>query len=201
MKTASVFPAIVLCLSLILAACDDDDDEPEPTATPAATQQPAPTATSAPQPTPTPAGSTDPVTVPANPDPPAGVSILQDVRVGEHPEGAGFDRIVFEFEDGLPAAEVRYEDAVVGCGTGEPIEVEGEAFLLITMIPSQAHDDAGMLTIDAVTVEGTGEAILQARQSCDFEADVTWGIGVPEERPFVVTILEDPTRLVVDIAH
>jgi hypothetical protein len=132
-------------------------------------------------------------------DPPADVSVLRDVRVGAHPEQGGWDRIVFEFAGSSPAAEVRYGVAPVGCGSGAPIAVAGSAVLTVKMVPAQAHDDAGRLTIRSTTIQGPGAMLVEAKQTCDFEADVTWAIGLRAQQRFFVTLLRNPSRLVIDI--
>jgi hypothetical protein len=200
--------ALSACLLLVFAAaCDDDDDNGDGTSTPTTA---APTATvSGGTPVPTedigtpPNASTDPVFLPGDPPTPTvpPVPVLEDVRIGLHPEDGGFDRIVFEFADARPSASIQYVTDAAQCGSGEPVDPEGEAILQVQFLPAQAHNDAGMPTIDARELDGTGESILEAVSTCDFEADVTWLVGVSEEKPFRVVTLEDPTRVVIDILH
>jgi hypothetical protein len=46
---------------------------------------------------------------------------------------------------------------------------------------------------------GPGNAILQARSACDFEAHVDWAIGVKARQRFKVTTLTNPPRVVIDV--
>jgi hypothetical protein len=46
---------------------------------------------------------------------------------------------------------------------------------------------------------GGENALVQATQSCDLEGAVTWLLGVNGQKPFRVTALEAPARLVLDI--
>jgi hypothetical protein len=67
------------------------------------------------------------------------------------------------------------------------------------MEDTAAHTEEGEPTLDFTELEGTDEAITEAVQICDFEAIVEWAIGTPTERPFRVTTLSNPNRIVVDI--
>ncbi len=201
----TLVPAVFVALAL--AACGGDDDEPEPTRPPDNVTATAAPATSTPTGFPRVDGTvdplgfggTDPQTIKANPDPPSGVSVLRDVRVGAHPEEGGWDRIVFEFKDTLPAGTISYQPAAVGCGSGEPIPVQGQAILIAKFQPAQAHDDAGNATVKSTRMAGPGNAFVEARSICDFEADVQWAIGVKSMQRFKVTRLSNPTRVVIDI--
>ena len=192
-------------------------DVPEaPTATsvpePTGTSAPAPTATTEPTLPPTDgtvfpqnAGATDPVELKSLPDPTAGIYVLSDVRVGAHPESGGWDRIVFEFEDveGFPGAHpgglIEYADEASQCGSGMPVEVEGEAILKVRFDATQAHDDNGQLTVDELEFEGPGNSIIEVESFCDFEGVVEWAVGTPGEQNFKVAFLKGPSRVVIDI--
>jgi hypothetical protein len=157
-------------------------------------------------------GSTDPVHI-ANPTPSQPLQILlKDVRVGAHPEQGGWDRIVFEFAsdnpqfpNALPQTDIEYVAGVAGCGSGLPIAVRGGAVLRVKFTGAQAHDDQGKISIQGQTgnvpprVTGPGNSIVEAVQSCDFEADVTWGAGIMSKQPFKVTTLSNPARVVIDV--
>ena len=41
--------------------------------------------------------------------------------------------------------------------------------------------------------------IVEAKQTCDFEAEVAWALGVARVTDFLVTTLSNPTRVVVDV--
>ena len=209
MRRLFIALAVITALSSALAACADGEPR-APTVAAPATDVPA-RPTPEPRVSPSPPvggtvdppsfGGTDPASVRANPDPPAGQAILRDVRVGAHPEEGGRDRIVFEFESALPAAEIRYEQAVVQCGSGFPVQLPGNSVLFVRLEPAVAHDEAGRRTVAALEVPGPGNVILQSRQTCDFEGQVHWAVAVRAEQPFRVIGLADPTRLVIDIKH
>jgi hypothetical protein len=217
----------IVTLALCAAACDDGNDTqaaldptgttvpaPPSTPTPTTAQSTSPPTTPTARPAVTPAptvgridgtvapqgfGGTDPVTVKSNPDPLQGTALLRDVRLGVHPEEGGWDRIVFEFDEDLPPGSIAYVPSVTACGSGAPVTVAGDAVLLVRFNQSAAHTDAGQPTIQRTTLQGAGDAILEARQICDFEGQVEWALGVDDRVRFKVTLLNNPRRVVIDI--
>lgn len=205
--------AAVLAFGMAFAACGDDDDSARPTptpthaaATPAASATapatssgtaPAASPTAAASATATPAaGSTAVATTTSVPATFPGNATLVDVRIGRND---GFDRIVFEFKDNLPAARVEYVTNPQACGSGKNVTYPGTAAVSIRFEHAQAHDDNGKLTIPATDVPPQGTTILGATSSCDFEGIVTWIAGIKAKQPFTVTTLANPPRVVVDI--
>ena len=211
-----LLPLAVLALPLLLAACDGDDDE-SPTPTEAATgSRPAGTPTSGGGigtggPTPTVesegtpggfSGGTAPVTV----EPPAGggIAVLSNVRSAAQD---GFDRIVFEFEGNqVPGYAVRYADEAIACGSGEDLSsfigggIAPPALLMVNLQPSASHDESGAQTA-VRDVSPKLETITRAFRTCDFEAVVEYGVATTAEKPFRISTLENPSRLVIDIAQ
>lgn len=204
MKLLSIL--LFASVAFLALACDDDETV-SPTPTPGAAEsatpgEPTATPRSSERGTPLPdVGSAEPFSFPALPEPQTEPALLTNVRVGAHPEDGGFDRIVFEFEAGRPAGTIEYRDDVTQCGSGMPVDPEGNATLWVHFDFTNAHNEAGELTIDSTIVPGPGNSILEAESICDFEAVVEWAIGVDGERPFTVALLEDPSRVVIDVAH
>ena len=203
------FPFLLVWVVVLLAACGGDEG-PSPSRSPT----PAATATATPLPpidgTVTgegPPPSTDPYHIKSNPDPllPPNFPVLKDVRVGAHPEQGGWDRIVFEFEGGRPAGDIEYVNGISGCGSGLPLALRGSAVLKVKFTPANAHDEQGQVSIKGQqgkvppSVTGPGNVILESKQNCDFEAEVTWALGVSTKRPFRVFLLDNPTRVVIDV--
>ena len=203
------------------AACggDDDDDGDDVTETPVATSPaatspaasvteeptpcpttPANSATAAPSPEPTDAfeGGRDPVEKSGPAVPP--VAVMYDLRYGCH---GTFDRIVFDFRDNIPGYRIEYvEPPISQDGSGEPLEIEGEAFLYVRFNVAQAHDESGNSTYTGPREITPGlESVSEMEMAGDFEGYVTWGIGLPEELDFRVIDLADPYRVVIDIEH
>jgi hypothetical protein len=199
MKRFAWLAALPLALGLAVACGDDDDVQPTSTAgvgTPTAAGE-TPGATNTPF-----EGGTAPVTAtaPASLEPP----LLQDVRAASH---EGYDRIVFEFEGaGVPGYVVEYTPDAVACGSGvdRAAELGGgmvpAAILRIQMQPANAHTEEGQPTAP-LTIEPNLSALRAGLLTCDFEADVTFHLALTAEQPFAVSVLNDPPRLVVDIAN
>jgi hypothetical protein len=133
-----------------------------------------------------------------------GTALLKTVRVGRN---AGFERIVFEFDGtSQPGYRVQWVDGpITADGSGEPVEVAGDAFLEIIMEPASGVDlSAPQLTVvydgpDRIPVAGQTELITDLVRTGDFEAVLSWAAGTTEKVPFRVLRLSSPTRLVIDL--
>jgi hypothetical protein len=125
---------------------------------------------------------------------------LREVRTGQH---AQFDRVVFEFAGSqAPGYRVEYvEKPIVNCGPGEVVQISGNGFLRIKLMPSQAHDDAGKATITERERAPQLPVIKEMKLICDFEADVQWVLGLAAPNRYRVLELSNPTRLVIDVRH
>jgi len=192
--------AFCLCIGLLAAGCGGSGGGKTPT--PAAASPTAAATATRPPPSPAAEPTIDPATAGTAPVDVAGDVLggtLVDVRIGLHPELGGWDRIVFEFTGGLPAAQVQYVQSATQCASGAPVAVQGQALLAVRFRPAQAHNEQGQLTIPATTVPGQGGVIVEAKSYCDFEAVVQWAIGLKAQKPFKVTKLSAPPRLVIDI--
>lgn len=194
--------ALLSLTALAFVACDDDNGTPAPTATAGAG---AATPTAAVAPTATEEGPSDfnggrdPVegTLGENTGVPP-LATLVDVRTGQHEQ---FDRIVFEFIDAPPEYRVEYIDQAIGCGSGEPIDVDGAQLIQVRFNIAQAHDEQGSPSVSFTRASPGLPSMLEIVQTCDFEGVVIWVVGVPAELDFQVTGLDAPLRLAVDIAH
>jgi hypothetical protein len=129
-------------------------------------------------------------------------ALLTDVRAARH---SGYDRVVFEFRNGIPGYDVRYvEPPVRADGSGEEVAVAGSAVLVVRMDPALDAD----LTQEAAPLTYTGPTrfqpdtamVVELVRTGGFEAVLTWAIGVDGKLPFLVTRLQDPPRLVIDIS-
>ena len=124
------------------------------------------------------------------------VPTLTEVRVGGH---ATFDRVVFELEGDRPGHDVRYVDEVVQDGSGFPIPLDGRAFLQVSLIPATALSEEGPFG-PLPSVAGLA-ALRDLAFAGDFEAVVTFGIGVAQRTAFRVLQLDAPSRVAIDITH
>jgi hypothetical protein len=187
-----------------LAGCSRD----EPKTTSAATGTAA-TVTTDPSST---APTTAPCTFSGATDPSRGgtdspTRLLTDVRVGAH---GCYERVSFEFKpqkgdvDGPVAWKAAYESPpITEDGSGRRVQVKGTAFLVVTMTAAGAD-----LTQEGAPASYTGPAsieaadttwIQQVRRTGDFEAVLTWVIGLDKKRPFHVSTEGGPTRVIVDV--
>jgi hypothetical protein len=122
---------------------------------------------------------------------------LVDVRAGSH---AGFDRVVFQFRGAVPEHRVQYVDQLVEDGTGDPVSVAGAADLEVVFEGANAHEENGSPTITPRRFSPGLPAVKEIAQLGDFEAVVSYGIGVDQRRPIEVSTRSNPSRLVIDIA-
>lgn len=132
--------------------------------------------------------------------PDARVAVLRDVRAASQ---EGFDRVVFEFEGSeIPGYHVEYVDRPVRqCGSGEPEEVAGDGWLEVRLIPAQAHTEEGQPTVGERERHLSLPVLKELQSTCDFEAHVTWVLGVASPNRYRVLELSNPARLIVDVRH
>jgi hypothetical protein len=111
-----------------------------------------------------------------------------------------WDRVVFEFEGGLPAQrEVEYVDRLFADGSGRRVRVAGQALLRVRFEPAQAHTDAGSPTAAPRRVSFPLPNVLTAVRAGDFEAVTTYGLGLAKRTRVRVTTRQAPPRVVVEV--
>lgn len=131
---------------------------------------------------------------------PQAVALLTDVRAARHD---GFDRIVFELGSGsAPGYHLEYIDKPVRrCGSGDVTTIAGDAWLEVRLEPANAHTPSGAPTIADRDQTVDLKVVTELEQTCDFEAVVSWVVGVKRPNRYRVLALNDPLRLVVDVKH
>lgn len=81
-----------------------------------------------------------------------------------------------------PTINVSYASGpVMQCGSGEPVEVDGEAILLVRLFPVDAHVFDGENASSTIADRNRtlpGPLLRQMTMICDFEAQVEWVIGL-----------------------
>lgn len=119
------------------------------------------------------------------------------------------ERVTFKFKESAPgpgydASYQPEEVAKIQDGSGDPVAVAGGNFLVVRMFPAMTAE------IDGEDVKPTYEGeksipaptearmIREVAQTGDFEAQVTWVIGLDNEHPFTATASSD--ELVIEIA-
>lgn len=121
-------------------------------------------------------------------------STIADVRVGAND---GFDRFVVEFSGEVGSYFVSYVTQISEDGTGNPVAVDGEALIQVSIggIPNDPPAPQDTINADLpglIQVVGAGAG---------FEGTVSYGLGTAQADGFRAFTLTDPSRLVVDIAY
>jgi hypothetical protein len=193
---------IAAAAAVALSGCSGSDDDAAPATTSGGTTTPTETTGTTGTETGSPftGASTRPVT---GESATSETALLERVAIGRND---GFDRVVFQFRNGVPGYRVEYvQPPITEDGSGNRIDVEGNAFVIVRMEPASGFDlsvaegelvykgprrlsgsDAGTSTVEEVVRNG------------DFEAVLSWAIGLDKRVPFRVLVLDSPARLVVD---
>ena len=126
---------------------------------------------------------------------------LKTVRAAKH---TTFDRFTLEFDIAPPGYKVEYVKLpILADPSGKEVAVDGTAFLQITIQGAVAN----YLAAGGPAYDGPNEVkpglpnLVEAELNGDFEAVLSWVLGVNEEADFRVLMLESPARLVVDVGH
>lgn len=213
MRSAVLLAA--LALPGAVAACGEDGGDGAPVPAPSlasapAASTPAPTpgasAGSTPRATPSAAGGDDaPAAFPADTgtdtaDPSGGPLTVRAVRVAHQD---GYDRVVFELAGraaGRAGWRVEYVDSPTSQGSGDPVDVEGEAVLSVLITGTGYPMDTG---VEEVTDDPALPADLTVVQDvvlgAVFEGQYEAFVGTAARTPFRVFRLGDPERVVVDV--
>ncbi|SEW43770.1 hypothetical protein SAMN05421595_3085 [Austwickia chelonae] len=121
-----------------------------------------------------------------------------------------FDRLVIDLSGDAskkPGYQVRYVPRVLQDGSGKPVTLRGGAFLTVGVGAASYDASAQPTFIPADKNElsdVTGYAAFkQVAWAGSFEGMTTIGIGVREELPFNVQVMDEggKVRLVIDVAH
>ncbi|MGZ4358810.1 MAG: AMIN-like domain-containing (lipo)protein [Gaiellaceae bacterium] len=135
-----------------------------------------------------------------------GTALLERVELARH---EGYDRVVFQFRNGLPGYHIAYAEAPLHeDGSGKTVPVAGNYFVVVRMEPASGFDlstGGGKPVYTgprrlAGSGAGTSE-VSEIVRTGDFEAVLTWAVGLVDRVDFRVTTLSDPARLVVDFRN
>jgi hypothetical protein len=127
---------------------------------------------------------------------------LTDVSLGSDKCSA---KVIFQLEQQAPGPgyQVSYEPAAtakIEDASGKPVEIAGEAFLVVKLTPAMTAKIDGDRVTKTYTgprrLPGTGP-ISEVVKTGDFEGVVTWVIGLDSKRPF--TTKASDAQLVVQI--
>ncbi|MDO5634720.1 MAG: hypothetical protein Q4G34_07600, partial [Micrococcus sp.] len=133
-------------------------------------------------------------------DDPADTQEITDVEITAH---EGFDRVELhltgdEVELGWLAS---FEDEAREAGSGMPIEVEGEAVLLVGINGIDWTAESAQ-RYDGTTVDGDDtDVITEVVFGTLFEGQQDLYVGVSERAPYRIHAVDDPARILIDVEH
>jgi hypothetical protein len=133
-------------------------------------------------------------------------ALLERIAVGRH---EGYDRVVFQFKNNLPGYRVEYvEPPLKEDGSGKPVSVSGNAVVVVRMEPASGFDlntaEGVMVYKGPRRIEGAsaGTSVVEELvRTGDFEAVLSWAIGLSDKVDFRVTTATSPARLIVDFRN
>ena len=135
-----------------------------------------------------------------------GIALLERVAIGRH---EGFDRVVFQFTNHVPAYKVEYvEPPLKEDGSGNVVQVKGNAFVLVRMDQASGFDltknEGELVYKGPKRLDGTAAGASVVREvvrTGDFEAVLSWVVGLSDRVDFRVTRADSPARLIVDFRN
>jgi hypothetical protein len=131
------------------------------------------------------------------------IALLERVAVGRH---EGYDRVVFQFRgEGVPGYRVEYvEPPLKEDGSGNPVQIDGNAFVVVRMEPASGFDlntGEGELVYKGPKRLPGAAVVKEVVRTGDFEAVLTWAVGLEQKVDFRVTTAASPSRLIVDFRN
>ena len=126
---------------------------------------------------------------------------MASIATGPQPD---FDRVVFTLAGGsaTPGWDVNYTANPTSDGSGDPVAVQGAAFLQVIVKDVGYPGDTGVPDPAVKVLTPTNTTVVeQVRLDTVFEGQYTAFIGLDAARPVKVFTLAGPPRVVVDVAH
>jgi len=132
-----------------------------------------------------------------------GQALFTDVRISRQD---GFDQVVWEFAGpGLPGWTAAYTDDPSRQGSGDPVDLPGEATLAVVIdgvgipgdveVPAETVPYDGPMQLSSADTELITEVIAGGA----FEGYQDAFVGVTDQVPFRIYRLESPTRVVLEV--
>lgn len=181
----------VLVLTLAAAACGDDDDSANGRTTTSTSSTSASSSTTSASSTTAFAGSTSPTSIASHA---SATTLLTKVDVAP-------GVVTFTFRADVPGVDAKYvEPPITEDASGKTVDVKGHAFLRVRMEPASGADlskDPYETTYTGPDrIDGTG-AITEVVKTGDFEANLTWVIGLESMRAYRVEAAASMVRVYV----
>jgi hypothetical protein len=122
---------------------------------------------------------------------------LTQVTASHHP---GYDQLVFQFRGGVPArASARYVSQVIADPSGLLVNVAGSALLRVTFSPAAGHTAQGVVTDGPAQRTYALPELIQVVKAGDFEAVLSFGVGLATVEPFHVYTVAGAGQVVLDV--
>lgn len=131
----------------------------------------------------------------------SGLVEATDLRFGRHD---GYDRVVLDLGgSGQPSWRVEYVGEARGQASGDLIVIDGNAVLQMDVqgVMYPGEDGAADYEGPDIIAPPPGGAIREVVVDSVFEGTVEIFVGVEAETPFRAYLLENPTRLVLDVQN
>jgi hypothetical protein len=129
--------------------------------------------------------------------------VLQTVRIGQHDT---FERVVFDFRDAdaIPGVQVGYAaNAITMDPSGEPVGVPGDRVIVVRLQAASRNDTTQTPPRTAYAgpdrVPGSRAPVTEVVLTGDFEARLSWAIGVVGNPRYTVVTTVNPARVVLDV--
>jgi len=122
------------------------------------------------------------------------------LRVARATRQADFDRVVFEFADGLPSFMVTYpEGSVFDEATGTSVKISGTAVIEVSF--SFDRDQTAKIYQGYPKANLILPLLLEIKDTDGTEGRMAFALGLQARRKFRVQTLTNPGRLVIDMKH
>ena len=129
-----------------------------------------------------------------------GVAVLTAIRTGRH---GSYERLTLQFTSSFGEADVGYVPVVHADPSDQVVPLQGSSFLRVVVHGAVAHWSTTPITAytGPSTLTPGYPTLKQVSVAGDFEAVLSFGIGLDRTAGFQVTRLQSPDRLVVDVAE
>jgi hypothetical protein len=115
----------------------------------------------------------------------------------------GFDRLVFEFDAGQPKYVIQYlpSDIYETEGGNHKIQIAGNVFMVVSIYSIGVDEPLPCKLKNYPKKKLDFPSLMQIRSGVWVYGIWDFLIGVSDKKPFRVTELRSPTRLVIDFKH
>lgn len=127
-------------------------------------------------------------------------SYLTAVTTGRH---ESYDRVVFQFSGGLPAATAERVPAVYHDPKGTPIALAGQSYLHVAFRGASGHcpQPSQRTWTGPSVLTPYYPQLLTVSAAGDFEGYLSFGLGLAARGSYHVSTLTRPDRVVIDVSH